>query len=64
MKTAKRNESADFSGHMTVCAQCGYRFVSGENAFWVKDTGDVVHKDCFGDYSEDNIGEFTEEINF
>lgn len=64
MENYSRNYSGDFSGHMTVCAQCGYRFVSGERALWVRDTGDVVHRDCFGDYTEDNISEFTDEVGF
>ncbi len=58
------NNCSNFSGHITVCAQCGYRFVSGDDALWVKETGDVVHKDCFGDYIEDNAAEFTESIEF
>lgn len=58
------NNGNDFSGHMTVCAHCGYRFVSGERALWIKQTGDVVHRDCFSDYTEDNIEDFTQEVGF
>ncbi|MBQ7399102.1 MAG: hypothetical protein IJW06_01395 [Clostridia bacterium] len=64
MKTVSGNDCREFSGHMTVCAHCGYRFVTGERALWIKETGDIVHRDCFNDYTEDNIGEFTDEIIF
>ena len=64
MEVERRNNCCDFSGHATVCAQCGYRFINGEKALWVKDTKDVVHSDCFADYVEDNICEFTEEMDF
>jgi hypothetical protein len=64
MQEEKRNNCRDFSGHATVCAQCGYRFIRGETALWVNETKDVVHRDCFADYVEDNLYEFTEEMNF
>lgn len=64
MEKERGKNHTDFSGHITVCAQCGYRFVSGERALWFKETGDIVHRDCFADYAEDNIGEFTDEISF
>lgn len=64
MERFEGHEKYDFSGHMTVCAQCGYRFVSGEKALWIKQTGDIVHGDCFSDYTEDNVSEFTKEIDF
>ena len=60
----ERIESYDFSGHSTVCAQCGYRFVPGERGLMIKQTGDGGHTDCFDDYTEDNIYEFTDEICF
>ena len=64
MEKEQKNNCSDFSGHATVCAQCGYRFVRGEHGLWIKETKDVVHNDCFGDYVEDNIYEFTEEMIF
>lgn len=64
METRITNMCRSFSGHATVCAQCGYRFIRGEEALWIKETGDVVHKDCFYDYAEDNIEQFTKEIEF
>ena len=53
-----------FSGHMTICAQCGYRFVRGDETLTVKETGDVIHKSCWMDYSEDNRDELCEETDF
>lgn len=38
-----------------VCAQCGYRFTVGDEVLRVKATGDIVHRDCFIDYADDNI---------
>lgn len=64
METNRTNRCSDFSGHTTVCAQCGYRFVRGEEALWIEETGDIVHADCFRDYAEDNVGEFTQPMKF
>lgn len=60
----QRQDFSNFSGHITVCAQCGYRFTAGDDALWIRETGDVVHRDCFADYTQDNIEEFTEVIDF
>lgn len=53
-----------FSGHFTVCAQCGYRFVSGDDALRIKETGDIIHNDCFFDYMDDNMDEIAEKMEF
>ena len=58
------NRNLDGSYHFTVCAQCGYRFVKGDEAVMVKDTGDVIHKGCWFDYTDDNMQEMTQEIDF
>ena len=50
--------------HNTVCAQCGYRFVSGDEALRVKETGDIIHKGCWMDYSDDHMNELAEEMDF
>ncbi len=39
----------------SICAQCGYRFVSGDDVLKVKITGDIIHEDCFIDYADDNV---------
>ena len=54
----------EFGGHNTVCAQCGYRFARGDEALRVKATGDIIHRECLMDYTEDNMNELTEEIDF
>lgn len=48
----------------TVCAQCGYRLVRGDEALIVKETGDIIHKGCWFDYTDDNMGELTEELDY
>lgn len=53
-----------FGGHATVCAQCGYRFVKGDEALRIKQTGDIIHSDCFIDYNEDNAEELAEKFEF
>ena len=53
-----------FGGGSTVCAQCGYRFTKGDDAIRIRQTGDIIHTDCFIDYSEDNREELTEEFEF
>lgn len=50
--------------HSTVCAQCGYRFISGDEAMKILQTGDIVHRDCWIDYADDYSDELTEKIDF
>ena len=64
MELERKEREHNFSGHLTVCAQCGYRFVRGDEGLWVKETGDVIHKDCWLDYSDDNADEFTNVLTF
>ncbi len=59
-----RNEFRDFTGYITVCAQCGYRFARGDEALRVKQTGDVIHVECFMDYTDDNKDELTDILEF
>lgn len=60
----KRDDYTDFHRHSTVCAQCGYRFASGDEAYMIKATGDIIHRDCFSDYTEDNMYEFADKIEY
>ena len=30
----------------------------------VKETGDIIHKGCWYDYTDDNVSELTEEMEF
>ena len=60
----KRNEFMDFGGVATVCAQCGYRLVRGDEALRVKQTGDIIHNECFMDYTDDNKTELTDIFEF
>ena len=53
-----------FAGHYTVCAQCGYRFTRGDEALRIKETGDIVHNDCYVDYMDDNMAELVEKMEF
>lgn len=50
--------------HLTVCAQCGYRFVRSDEILRVNQTGDLIHKDCWTDYCDDNVEELTYEMEF
>ncbi len=59
-----KNEYFEAVHHYTVCAQCGYRFVSGDEALVVKQTGDMIHRDCYMDYNEDNMNELCESIEY
>ena len=59
-----RSDYLNFSGHMTLCAQCGYRFVRGDEGYRVRETGDVIHRDCLMDYIDDNVNELCDEIDF
>lgn len=54
----------DFTGYVTVCAQCGYRFARGEGALKIRQTGDVIHRECFMDYTDDNKEELCDVLEF
>ena len=43
--------------HITFCAQCGYRFVRGDEILRLNHSRDLIHRDCFIDYCDDNIDE-------
>ena len=64
MDNYRKSEFSDFSGRMLVYAQCGYRFVKGDEGFVIKATEDIIHRDCFIDYTEDNISEFADTVDF
>ncbi len=44
------------------CAQCGYGICGMENAVEITATGEVIHKDCWYDYAQDNAEEFIRSI--
>ncbi len=46
----------------TVCAQCGYRFSKYDEAIRIKSTDDVIHRDCWIDYSDENVNELCEQV--
>ena len=50
--------------HMTVCAQCGYRLMKSDTVLNVNETGDLIHKDCWVDYFDENLGLFACEMEF
>lgn len=62
--TNSRNRFEAFSASSTVCAQCGYRFIRGDEAYRVNETGDVIHRECWIDYSDDYVGELCSEVEF
>ncbi len=49
-----RDFGEEFCG-CSVCAQCGYRFARSDDVLEVHETGDLVHKECFIDYADDNV---------
>lgn len=59
-----RNDYMTHAGHKPLCAQCGYRFALGDDGFRVKQTGDIIHRDCFMDYMDDNVNELCDELEF
>ena len=36
------------------CCQCGYPIIPGEQALQIYCNGDVIHKECWLDYAEEN----------
>ena len=45
-----------------MCAQCGYRFAVGDDVIKVNATGDIIHRDCFIDYADDNADLLTKSV--
>jgi len=60
----EQEESENDVGYCTsaVCAMCGYRFEKYDDVIMVKGTGDAIHRDCWMDYSDENMGELTREV--
>ena len=50
--------------HITACAQCGYRLIKGDSVLRVNETGDVIHRDCWIDYFDENMEEFAMNMDF
>ena len=40
------------------CCHCGYPILSGEEALELYSNGDIIHKDCWQEYADENIGAF------
>ena len=40
------------------CCQCGYPINPGETAFQLYANGDVIHKECWQEYADENAGAF------
>jgi len=45
------------------CAQCGAAIYSENGAFSLKQTGDLLHADCFGEYFEEHMFDFVERVS-
>ena len=45
------------------CAQCGAAIYSENGAFSLKETGDLLHADCFGEYVEEHMFDFVERVS-
>ena len=50
--------------HRTMCAQCGYLFERGDEALRVHETGDIIHKDCWQEYTDDNLYQMSDAVEF
>ncbi len=59
----KKDGGFDIASHRTLCAQCGYRIVRGDIALRVHMTGDMIHKECWQYYTEDNLFVLCEEYD-
>ena len=45
------------------CVQCGAAIYSENGAFSLKETGDLLHADCFGEYVEEHMFDFVERVS-
>ena len=44
------------------CAQCGFAVYSSNGALSVIDTGELIHEDCWAEYSEEHMFDFVEKV--
>ncbi|MBO4429117.1 MAG: hypothetical protein J5832_04085 [Clostridia bacterium] len=44
------------------CAQCGFAVYSENGALRVNDTGELIHEDCWSEYSEEHMFELAEKV--
>ena len=44
------------------CAQCGFAVYSANGALTVIDTGELIHEDCWPEYSEEHMFDFVEKV--
>ena len=44
------------------CAQCGFAVYSENGALRVNDTGELIHEDCWSEYSEEHMFELVEKV--
>lgn len=45
------------------CAQCGAAIYSENGALSLKETGDLLHADCFEEYFEEHMFDFVERVS-
>ena len=46
------------------CCQCGFAILSGESALQIYANGDVIHKECWQDYADENADAFGKDFVF
>jgi len=44
------------------CCQCGYPILEGEEALQLYINGDVIHKECWQEYAEENASSFGKDF--
>ena len=44
------------------CCQCGFAIMPGEDAVQIYVNGDVIHKQCWQDYADENAGAFGKDF--
>lgn len=50
--------------NLEKCCLCGYEIKPGEKAMEIHCNGDLIHKECWQEYAEDNIESFGKEFTF
>lgn len=45
------------------CAQCGLAIYSGTGAFCLKESGEIIHEYCLGDFFDEHMFDYVEKTD-
>ena len=61
METITRNHHAE-EAVFSYCDHCGFAIYDAKDAVCVHVTRDIIHKDCWSDYSDEHMFDLAENV--